>query len=95
MCVRAVWQMWNKSKTNAGHSGWAARAAQGAVLRLPVCCCSLEVLGEGGWPDRAPQRRWDQAVGWLATPDIKLLICARATRHPEVTNKTINVSKYT
>lgn len=56
--------MWNKSKTNAGH---AARAAQGAVLGLPVCCCSLELLGEGGWPGRAPRKRRDQAVIQLVT----------------------------
>lgn len=85
--------MWNKSKINAGPAGRAARAAQGAVLRLPVGCCSLEMSGEGGWPDRTPRRRRDRPVVWLAAPGIKLLTCARATRHPKVTSKTINVSK--
>lgn len=95
MCIEAVWQMWNKSKTNAGHAGHAARAAQRAVFGLPVCCCSLEVLGEGGWPGRVPRKRWDQAVIRLVTPDIKLLTCAGAASHPEVTGKIINVSKRT
>lgn len=85
--------MWNKSKINAGPAGQAARAARGAVLGLPVGRCSVEMSGEGGWPHRTPWGRLDQPVIWLATPGIKLLTCARATRHPEVTSKTMNVSK--
>jgi len=67
---------------------------KGQCSGLPVCCRSLEVLGEGGWPDRAPRRRWDRAVIRLVTPDIKLLTCASGTGHLEVTNQTINVSEY-
>lgn len=88
MCVRGVWEMWNKSKINAGPAGRAACAAQGAVL---VGCCSMEMSWDSGWPDKTPQRRLDLPVTWLATPGIELLACARATRHPEVASKAMNV----
>lgn len=86
MCVRAVWQMWNKSNTNAGRASWLHVQCKGQCLG---CCLLLlfEVV-------RAHLRRWTKlSCGWW--PRYKVLTWAKATGHDQVTNKTINISKYT